>query len=62
MRPSKKNRRSGDDDDAVYEVHYTEVDGTREVDTWSDRETADDWADWCRRDGCTDVDVVTVLD
>jgi 1,4-alpha-glucan branching enzyme len=62
MKPSRDNRRSGDDDDAIYEVHCTEPDGTREVDVWGDRETADQWADWCRQDGCTDVEVVPVVD
>lgn len=48
--------------DIRYEVHYTEPDGTRESDTWSTPEMAAHWADWCRADGCTDVEIVPVVD
>jgi hypothetical protein len=51
-----------DGSERVYEVHYTEPDGTQEVDAYESPQMAADWADWCRADGCTDVEVLTVIE
>lgn len=40
-----------------YAVSYVEPDGTREMDIKDCIECANDWADWCREDGCTEVTI-----
>lgn len=40
-----------------YAVRYVEPDGTCEVDVKSSTPDAEAWADWCKRDGCTDVTI-----
>lgn len=41
----------------AYAVSYVEPDGTRERDVKEMQRHANAWADWCRRDGCAEVEV-----
>lgn len=41
----------------AHAISYVEPDGTKEVDFKLTDEKAARWAEWCRRDGCVDVEI-----
>lgn len=41
----------------AHAIFYVELDGSREVDIRQGEEPAREWAAWCERDGCGEVEI-----